>query len=859
MRKICFASLALLVSFVLFPSSARAQLSQAICELSVNVNNTTGHVTMEGTVRENSPGLDPSYTYGVIFDSDNRRSVDDSGTEVATVSYPSTYFPNGNYTATVQGYSFSNPGGGSSSCIKQQTFVVSVSGPPPSQAPNVDIKANGSDGPITISYNNSATITWTSNNATSCSVSPTGWSGTSGTQVTGALTSPVTYTLSCSGPGGTSQDSVYVNVGSPAPPPPPGAPGPFFLSGSCTIEDQYNNRANLSWTPSSGAGWYNIYRRAWSTGIWEFQDTDAGSPHSQVVRNDTDFYYRVVAGNSNGTITATPDTLLVCNALEEPPGGGEPPPPPPPPVGCTGNCAIYISQNVPSSVEINKTFPVTITMRNVGTTTWTCCSGSDGHKLGTQNPQDNFIWGLARVAVPSAIAPGAYATFNFTATAPSVAGTYNFQMRMVQEFFQWFGEYTPNVAINVVNPPANNLPVGWHDGNFGTVTSDQCIARGWAYDPDGGNPINVHIYVGGTWQTGAGPYTATANQPRPDVQAAFPTYPSNTGYSFPLPVTFHDNVARAVYVYGLDAQVPHQNPLLLGSPKTITCLPQMYTLTASVNGSGSVGSMDSLISCPGDCSEAYTNGTSVTLIATPSSGHQFTGWSGTACSGSNPSCTTVMNANKTATANFSLATAFNYSLTNLSGGTVTVTKTSAPEYGVQIIRRNLLAGTPEPVTISVSIAGNPAGISYSIANPSCTPSPNCDSNILFTVSPSAQAGTYTVTVTGQPLGRTTSFNLVVTGSPIAVSCTPNPTTALVGQNVTWTANVTGGSGDYTYAWSGTNFPTSPAPSTNPYSIVYTTTGLKTASTTVTDTVNTTQATCPASTVRVNFDPRFEEF
>jgi len=85
--------------------------------------------------------------------------------------------------------------------------------PPTPPPPTADIKANGSDGPITIAYNTAATISWTSSNATSCSVSPTGWSGTSSGGVsTGNLTSSKTYTLTCSGTGGTKTDSVQVSV-----------------------------------------------------------------------------------------------------------------------------------------------------------------------------------------------------------------------------------------------------------------------------------------------------------------------------------------------------------------------------------------------------------------------------------------------------------------------------------------------------------------------------------------------------------------------------------------------------------------------------------------------------------------------
>ena len=78
--------------------------------------------------------------------------------------------------------------------------------------PTADIKANGSDGPVTIQSGTQATISWTSTNATACTVSPTGWTGTSGTQATGNLSNTQTYTVNCTGPGGSASDSVTVNV-----------------------------------------------------------------------------------------------------------------------------------------------------------------------------------------------------------------------------------------------------------------------------------------------------------------------------------------------------------------------------------------------------------------------------------------------------------------------------------------------------------------------------------------------------------------------------------------------------------------------------------------------------------------------
>jgi hypothetical protein len=60
--------------------------------------------------------------------------------------------------------------------------------------------------PSTVPSGGSATLTWSSTNATSCTASG-GWSGvlaSSGNQGTGALSSNTSYSLTCTGPGGTS-------------------------------------------------------------------------------------------------------------------------------------------------------------------------------------------------------------------------------------------------------------------------------------------------------------------------------------------------------------------------------------------------------------------------------------------------------------------------------------------------------------------------------------------------------------------------------------------------------------------------------------------------------------------------------
>jgi len=102
-------------------------------------------------------------------------------------------------------------------CGQDQTFTTPCS-------VQVDLKANGSDGPITVSYSNrTITLSWTSQYADSCQASGD-WSGlksTSGSeQIT--LSSPKTYyfTLTCknSATGIEKSDSVQVTLQAPGTP-----------------------------------------------------------------------------------------------------------------------------------------------------------------------------------------------------------------------------------------------------------------------------------------------------------------------------------------------------------------------------------------------------------------------------------------------------------------------------------------------------------------------------------------------------------------------------------------------------------------------------------------------------------------
>ena len=116
----------------------------------------------------------------------------------------------------------------------------------PLKPSTADIKANGSDGPITIPYGTAADLTWTSTNSTSCSATGAwgGTKGTSGSESTGNLTNPppsYTYTITCVGDAESpASNSVTVNVSAP------NAPSVTLVANPSTIDTGGNS--NLQWT-----------------------------------------------------------------------------------------------------------------------------------------------------------------------------------------------------------------------------------------------------------------------------------------------------------------------------------------------------------------------------------------------------------------------------------------------------------------------------------------------------------------------------------------------------------------------------------------------------------------------------------
>jgi hypothetical protein len=108
-------------------------------------------------------------------------------------------------------------------------------------SPTVSLSAS----PGSLSSGSSAMLSWSATNASSCTASG-GWSGSmamSGSKSTGALTSSQTYTLACSGSGGSASQSVTVNV---SPVTTAGGPSCSASSGGLTLQAKVVRTSGVS-------------------------------------------------------------------------------------------------------------------------------------------------------------------------------------------------------------------------------------------------------------------------------------------------------------------------------------------------------------------------------------------------------------------------------------------------------------------------------------------------------------------------------------------------------------------------------------------------------------------------------------
>lgn len=168
--------------------------------------------TVSGTATVNATASDNVGVAGVQFKvNGNNLGAEDTSSPYST-SWNTTSLSNGTYTLTAT----ARDAAGNTTTSAPVTVTVSNAAAAPA-APTVSLTAN----PASIASGQSSSLTWSSTNATSCTASG-GWTGTktnSGTQSV-SPTSTTNYTLSCTGTGGTAQQTAIVTVSSSSPPPP---------------------------------------------------------------------------------------------------------------------------------------------------------------------------------------------------------------------------------------------------------------------------------------------------------------------------------------------------------------------------------------------------------------------------------------------------------------------------------------------------------------------------------------------------------------------------------------------------------------------------------------------------------------
>jgi hypothetical protein len=180
------------------------------------------------------------------------------------------------------------------------------------------------------------------------------------------------------------------------------------------------------------------------------------------------------------------------------------------------------------------------------------------------------------------------------------------------------GYYLQQEWSNVVGCEQRNALPNALVGAPGSGTTGQSLGFSGAAsnDPDG-------TIIDQAWDFGDG---GTATGP-----TAAHSYLSPGGYTAKLTVTDSNGFTSSA-----------TQPVSIATPSR--------TLTVSTPGAGSGHVTGPGVSCPGDCSGSYSDGTTVTLHAAPAPGSRFGGWAG-ACSGTG-SCGLTMNANRSVSATF---------------------------------------------------------------------------------------------------------------------------------------------------------------------------------------------------------------
>ena len=348
----------------------------------------------------------------------------------------------------------------------------------------------------------------------------------------------------------------------------------------------------------------------------------------------------------------------------------------------TAQCSLNISRgHIDYLPSTNSVTLVVVAPNQAPTITWTSTPGTAGSGLGyTVSAHGHDADGnLAQVNVwkngqPFAFAGGGDGTDGDSGNATTDTGPQ--AITFTAQAVDSAGATSAIISQTVTVSAPNQAPtISWTSAP-GTVPNGQSYTvAAHGNDPDG-NLTQVNI-----WKNGV-PFAFAGGGNGTDGDSTNPS--TDTG---PQTVTF---TAQAVDSIGATSALITQVVAIAAPP------PVQFSLTTVAGAGGSVSA-----------GGVFTTGTSVTIIATPDSAHDFASWSGDAGGTANPSGI-VIDRDKTVQANFVLK---NYALTTSAGTGGSVTSGGSYPLGTIVT----ITATADTVHYFTGWTGDASGTVPSVA------------------------------------------------------------------------------------------------------------------------------------------------
>ncbi len=164
---------------------------------------------------------------------------------------------------------------------------------------NVEPSVSLTASPLTVAYNTSSALSWNSQNATGC-VGSGSWSvnATSGSQSTGPLTGSKTYTITCTGTGGSKSATVDVIVT----PPPPGAATVSLTANPTTVIS--GSATTLTWSTTNATA-------CSATGSWSGAKAVSGTETSASLTAGSNTFTLSCNDSTGKAITANATVIVI--------------------------------------------------------------------------------------------------------------------------------------------------------------------------------------------------------------------------------------------------------------------------------------------------------------------------------------------------------------------------------------------------------------------------------------------------------------------------------------------------------------------------------------------------------------------